>query len=65
MSKHSSLSDTLGVLPQNLFKLNQSNHAALQKSCDFDSKLLWLFIFNNKTNKGEIGLYFGNNEQNC
>ena len=56
---------TLGVLPKIPFKLTQSIHVALKKSCNFDCKLLKYLFFNTETNKGEIGLYFGNNEKNC
>ena len=59
----SSFESTLGLLHKVPFKLTQLIHIALQKSYNFDWKLLELFIFDTKTNKGEIGLYFGNNEE--
>ena len=61
--KYIGMTCTLGLLPKISFKLTQSIHVALKKSCNFDWKLLKLFIFNTKTNKGEIGLYFENNEK--
>ena len=39
------LDSTLGLLPKIPFKLTQSIHVAIQKSCNFDWKLLKLFIF--------------------
>ena len=53
---------TLGFLPKIPFKLTQSIHVAC---CNFDWKLLELYIFSTKTNKWEIELYFGDNEKNA
>ena len=53
---------TLVVLPKVPFKLTQSIHVALQKILTENCKN-YLF-FNTKTNKGEIGLYFVNDEKN-
>ena len=56
---------TLGFLPKIPFKLTQSIHVALQKTAILTKKMSKYSVFNTETNKGNIGLYFENNEKNC
>ena len=56
---------TLGFLPKIPFKLTQSIHVALQKTAILKKKMSKYSVFNTETNKGNIGLYFENNEKNC
>ena len=57
---------TLGFLPKIPFKLTQSIHVAIQKKTAILTKNCQNYsVFNTKTNKGNIGLYFENVEKNC
>ena len=50
-------------MPKIPFKLTQSIHAALQKNAILTENCWNYLFFNTKTNKGEIGLYFENDEK--
>ena len=52
-------------MPKIPFKLTQSIHVALQKTAILTKKMSKYSVFNTETNKGNIGLYFENNEKNC
>ena len=54
---------TPGVLTKIPFKLTQSIHVALQKTAILTKNCQNYSVFNTKTNKGNIGLYFENVEK--
>ena len=54
-----------GIFAQNSFQIDSINSCSTSKNCYFDKKMSKYSVFNTETNKGNIGLYFENNEKNC
>ena len=53
------------IFAQNSFQIDLINQCSTSKNCYFDKKMSKYSVFNTETNKGNIGLYFENNEKNC
>ena len=54
-----------GIFAQNSFHIDYQFMLHFNKVAILTENCQNYLFFNTKTNKGEIGLYFGNNEKNC